>query len=190
MRKAIMAACLPGLLLLAGCLGRHVKPVDAVPEKIARAGAVDTVPEKAARIEAVYTAPGLSAGDEVRAAASRKAAKAKPAAKKWDRAKEAEAIGTLSATRSAQGMYQAKYNTYGSFGDLFDVMFLQEDTFNVGAGTAHKYDYTFTVTVKGNSEWNCVGVPDDWDARYIKIDQTGAIYTSEDDGTTWTPLGE
>ena len=186
MRKAIMAACVPGLLLLAGCLGRDVKPVDAIPEKIARAGAVDTAPEKAAKTEAVYTAPGMTA----KVAASKKTARARPAPKKWDRAKEAKAIGVLSAVRSAQGMYCSKYNTYESFGNLYHEHFLQDKTFNVGAGTAHKYDYTFTVKVKGNSEWNCVGVPDDWDARYVKIDQTGAIYTSEDDGTTWNPLEE
>ena len=56
-------------------------------------------------------------------------------------------IGTPSAVRSAQGMYQSKYNTYGTFGDLYDAGFLQESTFNVGNASAYKYGYTYTITV-------------------------------------------
>jgi len=103
---------------------------------------------------------------------------------------EANAIGTLSATRSAQQMYQSKYNTYGTFGDLYAARYLQEQSFNVGAGTAYKYGYTFMVTVDSSAQWDCLGMPDDPEERYVKVDETGTFSTSEDNGTTWTPLGE
>ena len=105
------------------------------------------------------------------------------------RGNETNAIGTLSATRSAQGMYQSKYSTYGSFGDLFSARYLQEATFDVGAGTAYKYGYTFTLTVTSSAQWDCVGIPDDGNERQVMVDETGTFSTSEDSGVTWVPLG-
>ena len=103
---------------------------------------------------------------------------------------DARTIGPLSATRTAQGMYQQKYKTYGTFGDLYNAGYLQESTFNVGNGSAYLYGYTYTLTVTSSQSWKCVGVPDDATERRHMVDETGTISWSEDKGKTWTPFGQ
>ncbi len=109
---------------------------------------------------------------------------------KYSTGTTSSSVGTFSAVRSAQGMYHAKYKTYGTFGDLYNAKFLQEETFNVGNGSAYKYGYTLTLTVTSSSSWYCVGVSDDSDSHQVMMDETGSISTSEDAGKTWTPLGQ
>ncbi len=104
------------------------------------------------------------------------------------KANETNAIGTLSAIRSAQAQYNARNNTYGSFGDLSAAEYLEQEGFDVGAGTAERYGYTFKMTITGPYAWNCVAVPDSGSVRWLKIDETGMILMSKDNGTTWNPL--
>ncbi len=99
------------------------------------------------------------------------------------------AIGILSAVRSAQGMYQSKYNTYSTFGDLYNAGYLQKSIFNVGNGSVYEDGYTYTITVTSSAQWDCIEVPDDSNEPWVMVDETGTFSWSKDKGKTWTPIG-
>ena len=105
------------------------------------------------------------------------------------------AIGPSSFIRQAQEMYKSKFNTYGTFGELYnagllDAGLLADKPFDVESGTIYKYTYTYTLTVTSSSSWYCVAVPDDSNARWIKFEEAGEHSFSEDQGKTWYSTGQ
>jgi hypothetical protein len=82
------------------------------------------------------------------------------------------ATGSLSAIRSAQGMYKAQYKTYGTLADLGDAKFIEEAA--LAAGKKGKYTYTEDAPTK--TTWCVQAIPDDPAAsNAYMIDQTGVL---------------
>jgi prepilin-type N-terminal cleavage/methylation domain-containing protein len=99
---------------------------------------------------------------------------------------EGSATGSLSACRSAQGMYKAQYKTYGILADLGATKFIEDTA--LAAGRKGEYTYTDDITgaIPLKTTWSVTATPDDpAGMSTFRMTQTGVLEVKYPGSATW-----
>jgi hypothetical protein len=95
---------------------------------------------------------------------------------------EGSATGSLSAIRSAQGMYKAQYKEYGTLANLGAAGFIEDNAIAAG----RKGGYTFTEDAPTMTSWCVYATPDDpASLSAFKMDRTGVLQVQYPGTTVW-----